>query len=71
MAHRQGRSAPNVRVSSTVIPQSRVRGSAVEGKNVLVIGGEYRGLSGKIFPVFFIFILPFDVLNMTDPFCSR
>jgi len=45
---RQGRSAPNVRVSSVVNPQSRVRGSAVEGKNVLVLRGPYRGLCGTI-----------------------
>ncbi|KAL7482837.1 hypothetical protein ACHAW6_008497 [Cyclotella cf. meneghiniana] len=46
--HRIGRSGQNIRVSKSVIPQCRVRASAVEGKHVLVIGGEYRGLSGII-----------------------
>merc|ERR1719253_403207 len=45
---RVGRSGPNVRVSSDVVPQTRVRASRVEGRSVLVTGGEYRGLSGKI-----------------------
>ena len=49
---RFGRSGTNVRVSNVVIPQSRpqtrVRVSAVEGKRVLVTGGEYRGLYGTI-----------------------
>jgi hypothetical protein len=31
-----------------VEPQCRVRASAVEGKDVLVTKGEYRGLSGTI-----------------------
>jgi len=43
-----GRSGHNIRVSNTVVPQTRVRGSAVEGRQVLVTGGEYRGLNGKI-----------------------
>jgi hypothetical protein len=53
---RVGRTGSNVRVSNVVIPQTvpntrpltRVRGSAIEGKRVLVTGGEYRGLSGTI-----------------------
>jgi len=45
---RIGRSGPNVRVSSNIIPQTRVRASRVEGRDVLVTGGEYRGLSGTI-----------------------
>jgi hypothetical protein len=36
-------------VNSDVVPQSRVRASKAEGRRVLVTGGEYRGLSGKIF----------------------
>ncbi|KAK1741064.1 hypothetical protein QTG54_008316 [Skeletonema marinoi] len=49
---RVGRTDSNVRVSNVVIPQTRphtrVRASAVEGKRVLVTGGEFRGLSGTI-----------------------
>jgi len=45
---RIGRSGPNVRVNSNVIPQSRVRASRVEGRDVLVTGGEYQGLSGTV-----------------------
>ena len=49
---RVGRSDANVRVSNVVIPQARpptrVRASAVEGKRVMVTGGEFRGLSGTI-----------------------
>merc|ERR1712029_569944 len=45
---RVGRSGPNVRVNRKIAPQSRVRGSRVEGRNVLVTAGEYRGLSGTI-----------------------
>merc|ERR1712194_181238 len=45
---RIGRSGPNVRINSNVVPQSRVRASRVEGRNVVVTGGEYRGLSGTI-----------------------
>lgn len=45
---RIGRSGPNVRINSNVVPQSRVRASKVEGRNVWVTGGEYRGLSGTI-----------------------
>ncbi|KAL3808866.1 hypothetical protein ACHAXA_004153 [Cyclostephanos tholiformis] len=45
---RIGRSSPNVRVNSGVVPQNRVRASMREGRKVLVIGGEYRGLSGII-----------------------
>ena len=56
MVSRVGRTGSNVRVSNVVIPQTlpdtrpltRVRGSAIEGKRVLVTGGEYRGLSGTI-----------------------
>eukprot|EP00804_Cyclotella_cryptica_P000783 CCRYP_001050-RA/>CCRYP_001050-RA protein AED:0.03 eAED:0.03 QI:167/1/1/1/0.66/0.5/4/169/866 len=46
--HRIGRSGRNIRISKSVVPQCRVRASAVEGKHVLVIGGEYRGLSGIV-----------------------
>jgi len=45
---RIGRSGPNIRINSNVIPQTRVRASRVEGRDVLVTGGEYRGLSGTI-----------------------
>jgi hypothetical protein len=45
---RVGRTDTNVRVSNVIIPQTRVRASAVEGKRVLVTGGEFRGLSGTI-----------------------
>jgi len=45
---RVGRSGPNLRINSNVVPQNRVRASKVEGRNVLVTGGEYRGLSGMI-----------------------
>lgn len=53
---RVGRTGSNVRVNNVVIPQTlpdtrpltRVRGSAIEGKLVLVTAGEYRGLSGTI-----------------------
>lgn len=49
---RVGRTDANVRVSNVVIPQTRpptrVRASAVEGKHVMVTGGEFRGLSGTI-----------------------
>ncbi len=45
---RTGRSGRNIRVRATVEPQCRVRASAVEGKDVLVTKGEYRGLSGTI-----------------------
>ena len=49
---RVGRTERNVRVSNVVIPQTppqtRVRASAIEGKRVLVTGGEHRGLSGTI-----------------------
>mmetsp|Transcript_25303 Transcript_25303/g.39262 ORF Transcript_25303/g.39262 Transcript_25303/m.39262 type:complete len:928 (+) Transcript_25303:229-3012(+) len=49
---RVGRTDSDVRVSNVVIPQTRphtrVRASAVEGKRVLVTGGEFRGLSGTI-----------------------
>ena len=46
--YRKGRSGHNVRVSRNVVPQSRVRVSAVEDKHVLVIGGEHKGLMGTI-----------------------
>lgn len=49
---RVGRTETNVRVSNVVMPQTRpstrVRASAVEGKRVMVTGGEFRGLSGTI-----------------------
>ncbi|KAL3778272.1 hypothetical protein ACHAW5_010143 [Stephanodiscus triporus] len=45
---RIGRSAPNVRVNSAVVPQTRVRASDAEGRKVLVTGGEHRGLSGTV-----------------------
>ena len=50
---RIGRSGPDVRINSDVVPQSRVRASKVEGRNVFVTGGEYRGLTGEIY-----FLLP-------------
>lgn len=46
--YRAGRSGHNVRVSKDIVPQSRVRVSAVENKHVLVVGGEHRGLVGTI-----------------------
>jgi hypothetical protein len=46
--YRTGRSGRNIRVSKKVVPQCRVRASQVEGKHVLVTGGEYRGLIGSI-----------------------
>lgn len=50
ISYRAGRSASNVRVSKHVLPQAqtRIRASMVEGKHVLVIGGEHRGLIGTI-----------------------
>merc|ERR1711957_492608 len=48
MSTRVGRSGSHVRINSNVVPQSRVRASRVEGRKVLVSGGEYRGLSGTI-----------------------
>lgn len=45
---RVGRTDTNVRVSNIVVPQTRVRASAVEGKRVLVTGGEFRGRIGTI-----------------------
>lgn len=50
---RVGRTGRKVCVSNVVIPQAarsqtRVRASALEGKRVLVTGGEFRGLSGFI-----------------------
>lgn len=48
MCSRAGRSSKSIRVSKDVIPQSRVRTSAVEGSKVVVTGGEYRGRVGTI-----------------------
>jgi hypothetical protein len=45
---RQGRSAPKVRVSASVIPQAHLRPKVSEGKKVLVTSGTYKGLFGKI-----------------------
>jgi hypothetical protein len=48
--YRTGRSGERIRVSESVVQQEkcRVRASAVEGTQVLVIGGEHRGLIGNI-----------------------
>lgn len=46
--YRVGRSGNNIRVSKEIIPQCRVRTSAVEGSKVLVTGGEHKGLIGTI-----------------------
>ena len=45
---RAGRSGHKVRISRKVTPQTRVRASKVEGRSVLVTGGEYKGRRGKI-----------------------
>lgn len=44
---RNARSSLNTGISETVQPQSRVRGSAVEGKLVVVKKGPYVGMMGK------------------------
>lgn len=45
---RVGRSGHNIHINRDIIPQTRVRASTIEGRRVLVTGGEYKGLSGKI-----------------------
>lgn len=48
ITRRVGRSGPKVRINIDVVPQTRIRASRVEGRSVLITGGEYRGLTGKI-----------------------
>ncbi|EED87930.1 predicted protein [Thalassiosira pseudonana CCMP1335] len=48
MMYRAGRSGSDVRVSSSVVPQSRVRQSTQSGTRVSVTGGEYQGLTGVV-----------------------
>jgi len=43
---REGRSSSNIRVNAEIIPQSRVRASAVEKRFVAVTAGPYSGLVG-------------------------
>uniref|UniRef100_A0A7S4J7W1 KOW domain-containing protein n=1 Tax=Odontella aurita TaxID=265563 RepID=A0A7S4J7W1_9STRA len=49
-ATREGRSGNDhpVRVNPGVLPQSKVRGSVCEGREVAVTAGPYRGLVGKV-----------------------
>ena len=49
----QARTSLNTSASETAQPQSRVRGSAVEGKFVVVTKGSHVGMMGK-----FDFVLP-------------
>ena len=46
---RVGRSGPNVRVSASVVPQSRREAEAapLARRGVTVTGGEHRGLKGE------------------------
>ena len=47
---REGRSAINVRVNSSVVPQGHTKANVFcKGQEVLVIDGPHRGLCGEIF----------------------
>uniref|UniRef100_A0A7S1CZX9 BRK domain-containing protein n=1 Tax=Cyclophora tenuis TaxID=216820 RepID=A0A7S1CZX9_CYCTE len=46
-SYREGRSAPSIRVSATIVPQLAHQ-SLKEGAAVKVTGGQYRGFSGTI-----------------------